>query len=470
MPSIPGTVPTPRPARVVAAAVALACVASLVGSFVAADPMAARGEDGPSGTVGIESPINDSDVGGSRAFDGADHVTVVATQGFYVSDEEAELIAFDGDGEVLSHNDTYRVYFDVDPVPGERYTVEYVAAKHLSGEDCAAVGTDRCTRNVVERMNLSTDESERVHAEVTERLYSARWHDVDRINGTHLAVAGIVHDRVFVVDQRSRVVTWQWNASEHYPPDAGGNDGDWTHVNDVEPLDDGRIMVSLRNMDEVVFLRPGEGVQDGWTLGEDENYDILHEAHNPDYLPAERGGPAILVADSENNRVVEYARENGSWRQAWTWRDARLQWPRDADRLPSGRTLVVDSHGDRVLEIVPNGSAVWNVTIGMPYDAERLGTGGESTGGQAITTTGVGGSAGADRSLASRAVLALKSAVPNIVVNSLLYVSPSWVRFTDLLVAAILLLDLLVWGGLELRWSSVGPGSFRGAVVGFARR
>ena len=187
------------------------------------------------------------------------------------------------------------------------------------------------------------------------------------------------------------------------------------------------------------------------------------------------------MADSENGRVLEYQRvdpetgepttgPDGEWRRTWGWRDARLQWPRDADRLPSGRTLVVDSHGDRVLEVVPNGSVVWNVTIGMPYDAERLDTGDESTDGRAITTTGVGGSAGADRSLASRAVLALKSAVPNIVVNSLLYVSPSWVRFTDLLVAAILLLDLLVWGGLELRWSSAGPGSLRGAVVGVVRR
>lgn len=139
-------------------------------------------------------------------------------------------------------------------------------------------------------------------------------------------------------------------------------------------------MLSMRNMDEVVFVEPGEGVDESWTLGDDGDHSILYEQHNPDYLPRERGGPAIVMSDSENNRVQEFRREDGAWTRTWQWRDARLQWPRDADRLPNGHTLIVDSHGDRVLELDRKGAIVWNVTFGMPYDAERLGTGSESTG------------------------------------------------------------------------------------------
>jgi len=72
-----------------------------------------------------------------------------------------QLVAFSESGRVLYYNSTYRVYFDVDPVPGTEYTVEYLASKHLSGEDCAGVRTERCTYNVYKRVNLSTgDERE----------------------------------------------------------------------------------------------------------------------------------------------------------------------------------------------------------------------------------------------------------------------------------------------------------------------
>ena len=47
---------------------------------------------------------------------------------------------------------------------------------------------------------------------------------------------------------------------------------------------------------------------------------------------------------------------DGEWRQSWVWRDDQLQWPRDADRRARGSTLVVDSHGNRILlvALVPN--------------------------------------------------------------------------------------------------------------------
>lgn len=507
--------PSPSTLRVVFTIIALVSAGTLVASYATADAsvdtQAANGsgstgaptltdgseaasnstetagvapsEQGEVVTIKLESRINRSNVTQSRTAPG--ELTVVATQGFYVSDENAELVAFSESGEVVYHDATYRVYFDVDPVPGERYTVEYVAAKHLDGEACEGVGTSRCSRNVVNRVNLTTGEETRVYAEVTSRIYSARWHDVDRLNATHLVVADIVSDGVYAVDTRDGEVAWRWNASRIYTSEMGGEANDWTHINDVELLDDGRVMVSNRNMDQVIFLEPdgdamggnatGWHVNESWSLGTDDDHSVLYEQHNPDYIPSERGGPAVLVGDSENNRIVEYQRENGTWNTSWIWKDAQLQWPRDADRLPNDNTLIVDSHGDRVVEVRPSGEIVWSVTIGMPYDAERLGTGDESAGGESIRAIRVrsdasqssalddllpGGREGEDttvtrpeQSFDSRFWLALKELTPSLVVNGVLYASPSWVRFTDLVFGFVLLGTVLCWTALELRWS-----------------
>ena len=442
----------------------------------------------PTRGIDVESRFDEARAGESPALDWSTervdravaaserNLTVVATQGFYVSDERAELAAFLPNGTLVYYDDSYRVYFDVDPVPGERYTVEYVAAEHLDGDECESVASEECTRNVVVRVNLTTGAEERVYGEVTPRIYSARWHDVDRLNETHLLVADIVDDGVYAVDTRDGSVAWRWNASANYDRDQGGGAGDWTHINDVERLADGSVMVSPRNMDEVVFLERGP---DGWavnesrTLGTDEDHSVLYEQHNPDYIPPAAGGPSVLVADSENGRLVEYRRTEAGWERTWTWRDVRLQWPRDTDRLPDGGTLVVDSHGDRVAEIGPRDEVVWSAGVGMPYDVERLGTGDESAGGPAAqyrqlvserpgtardvvanVTGGVASSGdGFDRSLVDRFWLGLKDLVPSLVANGLLYVAPAWVRFSDLVFTAVACGGALGWVTAEVYWS-----------------
>ena len=515
-------VPSKRSVRVLLAAVLLVSGGAVATSYATAEPdvaseVPADADPGPApvSTVGPNepaapgadrqsalTPTPDDRTGdlGARAdrteLDPGDvgNVTVVATQGFYVSDEQAELVAFSGDGDVLYYDDTYRVYFDVDPVPGTASTVEYVASSHRSGEDCAAVETDRCTYNTYRRVNLTTGVDREVHGEVTPRVTSARWHDVDRINETHVAIADIVRDSVRIVDTRSGETTWEWHANRTFNRSVGGQAGDWTHMNDVEVLPDGRFMASPRNMDQVVFVEPGEGVDENWTLGEENDYRTLYEQHNPDYIPASEGGPAIVVADSENGRVLEYQRvdpetgepttaADGEWRRTWGWRDGRLQWPRDADRLPNDNSLVTDTHGDRVAEVAPNGSVVWSVTVGMPYDAERLGTGPESAGGrstheirESVNSSDASDTSGGPLSViapltgsdATRVVVppeespadfvwvALKELVPSLPVNGLLFAGPSWLRFHDVVFGSVALATALAWAALELRWAGLG--------------
>lgn len=398
--------------------------------------------------------------------DGPGDLTVVTTQGFYTGvapgdRQTATLQVFNRRGEQVYESTRYNAYFDVDPVGGTRSTVEYVAAERTGTEGC---DYEQCSYNFVERLNISTGERTRIYGEYTPQYDTGRWHDVDRINDTHLVVADIVFDRIYIVDTSTDEITWQWNVTRQYEITAGGSRADWAHVNDVEVLNDGRIMASLRNMDSIVFLDPGHGIDTDWTLGRDDEHDILYEQHNPDYIPPERGGPAIIVSDSENNRVLEYRRVDGEWQETWSWRDAQLQWPRDADRLPNGNTLITDSHGDRIIEVSTNGSIVWEVEVEFAYDAERLSTGPESAGGYAAGTSfdaenESGQSIDAppashQGSRDNNVIIYLKSVLPSKPVNGLLYVSPGWIEFSDLLAIGTLLVTMLAWAIVEWHWSS----------------
>jgi hypothetical protein len=411
-----------------------------------------------------------------QAVEPRDNITVIATDSNSWRGEasngpraRAELVAFNPDGNVLYYNDSHTRYWDVDPVPETRTTVEYMFADHLPPSACPdtsnfaqrrvdeevwneyedARSTNACTRNGYERVNLTTGEVTRVWSETTPGKEATRYHDADRLNETHLAVADIYLDRVFVVNTSSGQTEWTWNASSAFPRDTGGPyPEDWTHINDIEVVEDGRLMVSARNQDQVVFLNRS-GLIDRWTLGAEDEYSILYEQHNPDYIPTERGGPVVLVGDSENNRVVEYQRTGDSWEQSWVWRDARMQWPRDADRLPNGHTLITDSNGNRVFEVDKQGEVVWSVNIAFPYEAERLGTGDESAGGPSATQANLDSRTG---SLSDRVLIFAKQLIPGKYLNGLMYVTPFWMGFVEVFELMMLLGTGLLWGGVEAVW------------------
>ncbi len=391
------------------------------------------------------------------------------SDGITVATESARygtIVAWYPNGSRLYYEDEHTKYFDVDPVAGTAATVEYTATDtiHTEGPNCR---DPPCARNLVERTNLTTGETTVIRSRYDDTETAAEWHDHVRVSESEILIADMNADQVLLVNTTTGLTEWRWDAQNAFPVTGGGPyPGDWTHLNDVELLDDGRIMVSLRNQDQVVFLDCDTGIQSNWTLGADDQHDILHEQHNPDYIPESRGGPAVVVADSENSRVVEYQRENGSWEQSWTWADGRLQWPRDADRLPNGNTLVTDTHGDRVLEVAPNGSVVWSVPLAHPYDAERLGTGEGSSGGEsarrANLTSRTGGvavgeqagesSAKSDRDAVVAVAKLLRQVVPSRWLNAAYYVAPVWVGIPEAAATVLGLAAGLAWLLLELRW------------------
>ena len=319
----------------------------------------------------------------------ANGTTVVAMQGFHFQGEAdpkkpARLVAVDSRGTVeWTYNGSARGaswFYDVDPLPNG---------------NLLAVNTARGKTFIYE---LNPETGERVWTEV---LPVTDTHDVDLINGDELLVGNLRNssgetsdERVYIYNRTTDSVTWEWHFEEHYPRDTDvgvSNTDDWSHVNDVDKIGEGTFLVSPRNFDQVIVInRSMKRVT--MRLGADGNHTILDEQHNPTYLEGKDGTPTILVADSENDRVVEYARENNSWERVWTVGTDQLNWPRDADRLPNGNTLIVDTLGQRVIEVTPRGEIVWELFAPWaPYDAERLAYGDEA-GGPTMRDMNVSGS------------------------------------------------------------------------------
>jgi len=446
--------PSRRTLRLSFAIALLLSGATVVAGYVAAE----RSAEQVAGDPAVERAFRSGDR--SPVVDPRPGITVVATDSnAFVSDEndgpraQAELVAFAPDGSIHYYENAHTRYWDVDPVEGTNATVEFVYADHLDEEECDG---SVCTRNGVMRVNLTTGWTDTVYSRITPGKHSTRWHDVDRIDEHRLLVADIDRDRAYVVNTTTGLITWEWDAQADFNvSDSGGPyPEDWTHLNDVEAVEvDGReaAMVSLRNHDQVAFVDFERGLMENWTLGTDGAHDTLYEQHNPDFVPAERGGPAVIVADSENGRVVEYQRENGTWNRSWTWRDARLQWPRDADRLPNGHTLITDSNGDRVFEVDRSGEVVWSATVGFPYESERLGTGDESAGGESAAALDLPSRRvdPADRSVTGRVMAAL----PPSVANAIAYAFPRWIGTVEAVALLALVVVVLVWVRLEYRWT-----------------
>ncbi|WP_162224663.1 aryl-sulfate sulfotransferase [Halorussus amylolyticus] len=427
--------------RVVFAAVLVACTLALVHGFVTSPTSAALDSYERQASL---APDEREQVVPPR-----ENVTVVAGHG--AEGESAALVAFDADGEVLYYNDSHQGYFDVDSTDEGRTTVEYTAERAYESPHCNA----KCTVSVVERVNLTTGELTRIHSEIIPQDRGANWHDVDRVGDSELLVGDIHRDGMYVVNTTADLKTWEWSAKTDFPLSGGGEyPADWSHLNDVEALDDGRYMTSLRNQDAVAFVDPETGLEENWTLGSDGEYGVLYEQHNPDYIPEERGGPAVIVADSLNDRLVEYRRENGEWKESWVWSDEEMLWPRDADRLPNGHTLVADTNAHRVVEVDESGEVVWSIDAYSPYDVERLGTGDESAGGPSAEAANLD-SRHTGQNLGADETLEIAGFTPRKIINSISFVLPVWMGFGHVAIGVVGGVTAFAWFVVELRASSV---------------
>jgi len=328
----------------------------------------ANGSDAPNSCVGtMTAPANGT--------------TVISVQGFKFGENggkrPSKLVGVGPAGEiewVHQSADEYGVVwgYDVDPMDNGNIFVTATLKGH---------------KTLVYELNPETQE----------RVWSKTFdlgdtHDADLINDgeeillanmrNYNETAGRNDDRIFVYNRTTEEIEWEWRFDDHYDPQnlEENYTDDWTHVNDVDKIGEGLYLASPRNFDQAIVVNRSTN-DIVMKLGEDGNKDILAEQHNPDYLESENGTPTLLVGDSENDRIVEYANPDGDltdgdgWTRTWTL-TGDLNWPRDADRLPSGNTLVTDSANHRVLEVTPDGEVVWEFNAPwLVYDAARISAG-----------------------------------------------------------------------------------------------
>ncbi|NHN42030.1 PGF-CTERM sorting domain-containing protein [Halorubellus sp. JP-L1] len=313
----------------------------------------------------------------------AEGITVVSVQGMRFGDDggkrTARLVALGPRGQIewVHQRDGVTWSYDVDPL--EDGTLFVTATQSRPG--------DKPGQTLFYKLDPETGET--VWSETAPFVDT---HDADLLSDEEILVANMRatqnvsgnRDRLLVYNRTSDEITWQWQFRDHYDRDAdiGGNySHDWTHVNDVDAVNDTHYLASPRNFDMVVMVNRTSGEVE-WELGEPNSDDVMLKQHNPVYYESENGTPTVLVADSENNRVVEYARRDGDWERTWrVGNRSSLSWPRDADRLPNGNTLVGDSSNNRVLEVTPEGEVVWEVyTPWLVYDVERVEYGDEAGG------------------------------------------------------------------------------------------
>ena len=309
--------------------------------------------------------------------------------------------------------------------------------------------SDHCIRNCVVELARNGQNGSREVWEYSwydEKLFGHEVHDADRLPSGETAIVDMGNDRAILVDERGRI-TWQWNASEHLGagsefrkryggPANPGKERDWTHANDIDRLQSGDLQLSIRNFDTVITVdRETKAIVEA--IGEPGNRSLMYHQHNPYRL--ERWG-MIIVADSENDRIVEI--DTSTEEIIWTYGGPdRLQYPRDADRLPNGNTLITDTLNNRLIEINRQGQIVWEYEgVRLPYSADRLSVpeeGGETVPGWRLDgRTNDGGSVvGAVRQAEALAA----------------WVVPVWVALPELLTVLVRLLaalGLVAEGGL----------------------
>ena len=300
--------------------------------------------------------------------------TLVGLQGYH---DEGRALELAPNGTVVWEYGALDDVFDVEAVGPNR--VQVAGAEALPDRRCPKRyrddGFPGCVYNSVRIVDQRTNETRWKYGWYDVERHEHELHDVDRYTADGEArwvLADMGNDRVFVID-KSGNIRWQWNANATYDLPAGmGREDDWTHVNDVDRVGEGRFQVSLRNFDTVVELQvTNDSISVEPVVGPNRftpngSAGPLDEQHNPDRL----ADGHLLVADSENDRIVEFDGRKRVWAAGGS---AHLDWPRDADRLAGGNTLVVDSYNDRIVELDSTGEVVWAVeTGGLPYDADRI--------------------------------------------------------------------------------------------------
>jgi len=215
-------------------------------------------------------------------------------------------------------------------------------------------------------------------------------HEVLELPNGHLLIADTSKDRIIEINYPNKDIVWSWEPKlinwTQVNPDWDSNHYynnpityDFTHMNDVEIKNYGNwdaCLISIRNFDLVVEVNyTAEIIGNSnspdnivWWYGDYGDFSLLNKQHNPDYL----ANGNIIVADSQNNRIIEVSKSTKEI--VWTY-DEGLKWPRDADELEDNRLLITDCFNNQIIEIDRDSKEIlWKYSKNMiiPYEADLL--------------------------------------------------------------------------------------------------
>jgi len=210
-------------------------------------------------------------------------------------------------------------------------------------------------------------------------------HNADRLPSGNTLISDTGHDRVIEIDATGTIV---WDSDDVTLSDGSvldyPNDANWLSDDHPSTSSGQRLLITDRDNHRVIEIaRDGAIV---WQFGEtgvpgnDDSH--LRGPHNADRLSSGN----TIIADSLNNRILEIAPDGSI---VWQYpppppacsrlrssAPSLLDWPRDADRLSNGNTLITDSRHNRIIEVTPSGQVVWYYDdLELPYDADRLSNG-----------------------------------------------------------------------------------------------
>ncbi|MFC6786486.1 hypothetical protein [Halobaculum halobium] len=330
--------------------------------------------------------------------DGSERATLVGSQGGGPGWHEHGSAYLLNGTDVEWREDSADSYFDVQRLSDGRVLAGFMDSGY---EECGPYESP-CAHTGIRLIDPDADGGAEVVEEYSFPVRSqsnSEIHDAEPLPDGGFAMTDMDHERIMIVEDGE--VTWTWNASQLYDEPEDPTRTDWLHINDIDRIGEDRFLVSVRNANQLVIV---ERTDDGGSEiveiinGDESNSSddsctgngqlrdtdgdgdvrcgdpsVLDHQHNPQWL----GDGAVLVADSDNDRVVELHRtDDGDWEIAWVVRSVdgqSLHWPRDADRLESGHTLITDTLNKRVVEINENGTAVWTYpTDRIPYEADRV--------------------------------------------------------------------------------------------------
>jgi hypothetical protein len=296
------------------------------------------------------------------------------------------------DGEIQWRVSDADSYFDVTRLADGRIVAGFMHGGYESGCDPYDAPCTKSGIRIVDPTGPGEPTTRTVFTMPVFSPVNSEIHDVEPLGEGRYLFTDMEYERVAVAEDGE--VVWEWNASSFYDAPDHPTRQDWLHINDVDVLSEGRYLVSVRNANQLLVIERGAGVVE--VINEDRGTDdaactehpgiadhdddgavrcgdpdVIDEQHNPQWL----GDGAVLIADSENDRVVELHRNgSGVWEPRWALTEAggiAFNWPRDADRLPNGNTLLTDSLNKRVLVVDRDGGLVWShATDRIPYEAD----------------------------------------------------------------------------------------------------